>query len=74
MVYSVKYGPDAWACELLTRIGTQVRDHGFNGTQAVRAIREAVVSGHGIGKSAMTAWLVDWIMSTSAASPGIGLK
>lgn len=64
MMYNSEYGPDLWACELLDRIGRQVREHGFDGTLPVAAIREAVVSGHGIGKGALTAWLTDWIMST----------
>lgn len=64
LIYDSKYGPDAWACELLDRIGQQVRDNKFDGVHAVKAIREAIASGHGIGKSAITAWLVDWLMST----------
>lgn len=63
--FSSFYGPDVWACELLDRIGALVRAHGFRpGGPAVEAVREAIASGHGIGKSAMVAWLVDWIMST----------
>lgn len=64
MMYDSVYGPDVWACELLERIGAQVRAHAFNGIDAVDAIREAIASGHGIGKSAFVAWLVMWIMST----------
>jgi hypothetical protein len=30
----------------------------------VAPIREALSSGHGIGKSARVGWMVDWIMST----------
>lgn len=70
MIYGSKYGPDKWACEFLDRIGEQVRANNFDGTHAVKAIQESVVSGHGIGKSAMTAWLVDWIMSTRPMSHG----
>lgn len=64
LAYGCDYGPDLWACELLDRVGRQVREHGFDGRQPVEAIREAIVSGHGIGKSAIVAWLVLWIMST----------
>lgn len=70
MRYDSEYGPDVWACELLDDIGRQVREHNFNGRDAVEAIREAVASGHGIGKSAMTAWLVNWIMSTRPFAQG----
>jgi len=69
--YNSFYGPDIWACELLDEIGRQVREHGFvPGGPAVEAIREAIASGHGIGKSAMAGWLVDWIASTRPHSQG----
>jgi len=64
LVYDSEYGPDAWACELLDRVGKKVRTNNFDGHTPVEAVREAVASGHGIGKSAGVAWLVDWIMST----------
>jgi hypothetical protein len=57
-------GPDEWQTEVLEEIGQLVRDRGFNGIDPVAPIREAIASGHGIGKSTLTAWLVDWIMST----------
>jgi len=62
--YGVKYGPDGWACEWLEALGDQVAERNFNGREAVSPVRMATASGHGIGKSAMTAWLVLWIMST----------
>lgn len=64
LAYGRKYGPDKWACDLLTRIGEKCETNAFNGRDPVTPIREAVVSGHGIGKSAMVGWLVCWIMST----------
>lgn len=70
LICNVEYGPDAWACQMLDRVGRAVRENGFNGAKAVKAIREAVASGHGIGKSAMVAWLVDWIMSTRPHAHG----
>lgn len=70
LVYDSEWGPDLWACELLERIGTKVRANAFDGRHPVSAVREAVVSGHGIGKSAMTAWLVTWIMSTRPFAHG----
>ncbi len=57
-------GPDQWQCEMLEDIGRQVLERKFDGSNAVAPIRCAVSSGHGIGKSVMVAWLVDWIMST----------
>jgi hypothetical protein len=70
LAYGCKYGPDLWACELLVSIGEQVKANGFDGTHAVDAIREAIASGHGIGKSAITAWLVNWLMSTRPFARG----
>lgn len=71
LVYGSEYGPDAWACEVLDEIGRQVREHGFDGIHAVEAIRMAIASGHGIGKSALVAWIVNWIMSTRPHAKGV---
>jgi hypothetical protein len=63
-------GPDTWQIEALEEIGRQVRARAFDGTTAVAPIRIAVSSGHGIGKSTIVAWLVDWIMSTRPGARG----
>jgi len=70
LVYGVEYGPDAWACQLLEELGGKVSARKFDGAHAVDPIREAIASGHGIGKSALVAWLVDWIMSTRPYAQG----
>lgn len=57
-------GPDKWQSGFLAELGQEVRKRQFDGIHAVAPIRMARASGHGIGKSAMAAWLVDWIMST----------
>src|SRR5207253_2193781 len=57
-------GPDTWQAAQLAGIGEDVRRNAFNGHDPVPAIRRVTSSGHGIGKSAEVAWLVDWIMST----------
>lgn len=57
-------GPDRWQREVLEDLGREVRARGFDGIQAVAAIRMATASGHGIGKSTLVAWIVNWIMST----------
>jgi hypothetical protein len=69
--YDSEFGPDQWACDLFDSIGEQVQLRGFDGEHAVEAIRMAVSSGHGIGKSAITAWLVNWIMSTRPNARGV---
>lgn len=65
-----KYGPDKWACEVLDEIGRQVRAHHFDGAKAVAPIQFAMASGHGVGKSCLTAWLVAWIMATRPGAKG----
>jgi len=64
-------GPDIWQTETLIRIGKQVTERGFDGINPVNPIREATASGHGIGKSALTSWLILWIMSTRPYAKGI---
>lgn len=63
-------GPDEWQTEFLRSLGERVRERAFDGIHAVPAIREAVASGHGIGKSTMAGWLVTWLMSTRPHSIG----
>ena len=63
-------GPDKWQVECLREIGELVAARGFNGTAPVSPIREAIASGHGIGKSTLVAWIVNWIMSTRPLSQG----
>lgn len=66
-----QFGPDEWACQMLDDIGASVKERDFDGSQAVDPIRMAVSSGHGIGKSAFTAWLVCWIMATRPNCKGV---
>src|ERR1051326_5373790 len=63
-------GPDTWQVEFLTRLGDECKRRAFDGHTAVAPIRMAVSSGHGIGKSTLVAWLVNWIMSTRPHSQG----
>lgn len=64
-------GPDQWQIDYLNDIGRMVRERGFNGFDPVKPIRMATASGHGIGKSALTAWITNWIMSTRPFCKGI---
>ncbi len=57
-------GPDGWQRELLQEIGRQVRARAFDGVMPVLPIRIGVSKGHGIGGSALIAWVADWLMST----------
>lgn len=64
-------GPDEWQAEFLAELGEQVRARGFNGIDPVDPIRMARASGHGIGKSALVAWVILWIMSTRPYARGV---
>lgn len=57
-------GPDIWQAEYLKELGEEVRKRKFDGFNAVMPIRETTASGHGIGKSVLVAFIVNWIMST----------
>ncbi len=63
-------GPCPCQRKVLERIGEEVRKRKFNGVDPVAPIRIAVSSGHGIGKSALAAMIVDWILSTRPRAKG----
>jgi hypothetical protein len=63
-------GPDANQREFLESLGREVRERAFDGQHAVMPIRMAESSGHGTGKSAMGAWIANWILSTRPWSIG----
>ena len=69
--FNCEYGPDLWACEFLEDLGAEVRKRGFDGRAAVAPIRFSTASGHGIGKTALVAWLIKWIMDTRPFSKGM---
>jgi hypothetical protein len=53
-------GPDAWQARVLADLAGGLREAGRDGA----AVRLAVASGHGVGKTALAAWLVLWFLST----------
>jgi hypothetical protein len=53
-------GPDAWQVQVLHEIGQRLQA----GEDVQAAIRIAVASGHGIGKTALVAWLIVWFIAT----------
>lgn len=57
-------GPDVWQREALLELGAQVLARGFDGGESVAPIRMAFSTGNGCGKTALFAWIVDWLMST----------
>lgn len=64
-------GPDDWQCELLETLGVEIKKRKFNGVDPVAPIMIAISSGHGVGKSCMTAWLILFIMTTRPHCRGI---
>lgn len=68
--FDCEYGPDLWACEFLDELGEDIRERGFDGRIAVDPIQKSTASGHGIGKSTMSAWLIMFIADTRPFSKG----
>ena len=52
-------GPDTWQVEVLEHLREVLLDPDHTG-----AIRLGIASGHGIGKGALSAWLIHWYMAT----------
>ncbi len=69
--FNCEFGPDQWACEFLDDLGKQIKKRGFDGTRSVEPIRFTTASGHGIGKSALVAWLIKFILDTRPFSKGV---
>jgi len=63
-------GPDANQTEFLTALGKEVTARAFDGRTPVMPVYMAETSGHGTGKSALGAWIADWILSTRPHSIG----
>jgi hypothetical protein len=55
-------GPDVWQRKLLIDIGDKLKKGQLNSFEDV--IREAVASGHGVGKSTLVSWLTKWALDT----------
>jgi hypothetical protein len=63
-------GPDDNQREFLNSLGSEVKARKFDGSEPVMPIQMSETSGHGTGKSAMGAWITNWIMSTRPHSMG----
>lgn len=70
-------GPEPWQEDILTRLGKGVltieqaiREAGHGGAESM-PLRFARTSGHGIGKSALVSWIIDWAMSTMEDTKGV---
>lgn len=58
-------GPDTWQAALMDRVQKKIDK------DPETTIREAIASGHGIGKSAMASWIILWAMSTRPNLNGV---
>lgn len=56
-------GPDKWQRTLLNLISTKIKEKSTD-SGLDTALRIAVASGHGVGKTALTSWLILWFLST----------
>lgn len=56
-------GPDEWQREQLASVAQSLKSGGI--------VREAIASGHGVGKSALVAWLILWAASTLEDTRGV---
>jgi hypothetical protein len=63
-------GPEEWQRDVLVRLGNGLLDRHF-GEGESEAVRLAIASGHGIGKSALVAWIILWAMSTLHDTRGV---
>jgi hypothetical protein len=52
-------GPDEWQTEFLRRVGEAIKSR-----KPGEPVKYAVKSGRGVGKTAVEAWLILWLMST----------
>lgn len=72
-------GPDEWQVQLLCKIrdGVMAVDEAiayaqqYGGESDCKPVMEATTSGHGIGKSALVAWIIDWAQSTEVDCKGV---
>ena len=72
-------GPQQWQRKLLTDIGLGVLGvdeaialaHSHGEDAPTSPIQIARTSGHGIGKSALVAWIIDWAQSTMVDTKGV---
>ena len=63
-------GPKKWQRDFLELLGEKLRES--DDPQVVQtAIQMAIASGHGIGKSALVAWVILWSMSTFEDTKGV---
>jgi len=68
-----KAGPEPWQAEILNAVSQHAIDNAHRKQMGLdyKVWRSAVASGHGVGKSALVAWIILWIMSTRMDTRGV---
>lgn len=61
---ALETGPKPWQRTFLTDLGGLIRERAFNGIDPVKAIKMAIASGVGPGKTALLAWIFHFILDT----------
>lgn len=62
-------GPRAWQRRVLRQIRDHIRENkGVLDDSFYQALRKAIASGRGIGKSALVSWLILWMLTTKIGS------
>jgi len=70
-----KLGPEPWQKRLLIQVGEHIQENAdlkkIWSLLDYAVWRSAVASGHGVGKSAIVSWIIQFLMSTRADTRGI---
>lgn len=68
-----KEGPEPWQKEILVKLGEHIRENAaLQGMGLDMEVwRSAIASGHGVGKSALVAWLILFFMGTRIDTRGV---
>jgi len=61
-------GPRKWQRKFLRDVAAHIRSNKVDLDAIAKMLRKAVASGRGIGKSALVAWLILWMLSTRIGS------
>lgn len=64
-------GPRKWQLDFLREWGEEIKARDFTGVAPVNPIQIARASGHGIGKSALSAWIILFLINTRAHCKGV---
>lgn len=68
-----KSGPEPWQARLLHAVSAHAIENAYRKAIGLdyKVFRSTVASGHGVGKSALVAWIILWIMSTRMDTRGV---